>query len=90
MRAASMSVEETSEQGEDHEGEREDGETQTGVLDADYDDGFEYEEWGGIMLRKCLTKALLQQVFIVAVRWFAAALVVVVASAAAFCCSLWL
>jgi hypothetical protein len=31
--------------------------------DADYDDGFEYEEWGGVMLRKCITKALLAKGF---------------------------
>jgi len=30
---------------------------------ADYDDGFEYEDWGGVMMRKCITKALLEKGF---------------------------
>ena len=42
----------------------EDGDTRTpAARDADYDDAFEYEEWGGVQLRKCLTKALLAKGF---------------------------
>jgi hypothetical protein len=59
--ARSLEIAGEEELGSDNE---EDGETRTpAARDADYDDAFEYEEWGGVQLRKCLTKALLAKGF---------------------------
>jgi hypothetical protein len=59
--ARSLEIAGEEELGSDNE---EDGETRTpAARDAEYDDAFEYEEWGGVQLRKCLTKALLAKGF---------------------------
>jgi ATP-dependent RNA helicase DDX24/MAK5 len=44
-------------------GEGVEGAAHAAARDEDFDDEFEYEEWGGIMLRKCLAKALHVQGF---------------------------
>jgi len=61
-RAAEMGSEDEEEAAEG-EGEAEEETDMLQGRAADYDDGYEYEDWGGVMMRKCITKALLEKGF---------------------------
>jgi len=66
-RAATAATALAGAEGEDGEegGEGGEGAAHAAARDEDFDDEFEYEEWGGTMLRKCLAKALHVQGFAV-------------------------